>query len=179
MSLAPLVQTADLAGKYGAKDAEFYVAAATAEVRRYCGWHIAPSVDVVGGKYPCGERGLIMLLSLHVTGVDSVTVDGRQLDPGEYSWEECGVVTRLRPSWPRDPYALVDFTHGHAECPPDVASIVFEVATKAMALPAIPAGKFEAVGGPFRLSLADAVLGSALSPDHKDRLTNYRLQGIG
>lgn len=178
MSLAPLVQTADLASKYGAGNADFHVAAATAEVRKYCGWHIAPSIEVLGGKYPCGERGLIMLHSLHVTAVDSVTVDDRQLDPGEYSWEECGVVTRLCPSWPRDPYALVDFTHGHVECPADVAAVVFEVATKSISLPAIPGDKFEAAGGPFRLSLGGAVLGSALSKDHKDRLANYRLQGF-
>lgn len=178
MPLAPLVQTADLASKLEAGDADWYVDAATDVVRKYCGWHIAPSLEVIDGRYQCGERGLIMLNSLHVTAVDSVTVDGRQLDHGEFDWDECGFITRRHTSWPRDPYALVSFTHGHPECPTDVQAVVFEVASKAMALPAVPAKAFEAAGGPFRLSLSGAVLGTSLSDDHKSRLDSYRLQGV-
>ncbi len=176
--VAPLVDPDDLASRFDAGDADWFVDAATAEVRRFCGWHIAPTLQVVAGRYRCGERGLIMLHSLHVTAVDAVTVDGRQLDPSEYTWEECGFITRRCPSWPRDPYALVDFSHGYDECPADVAAVVFEVAAKAIALPKVPAQKFEASGGPFRLSLGGVAFGVGLSEDHKDRLASYRLQGI-
>lgn len=173
-----LVDHSLLASKFDAGDSEFFVEAATAAVRTYCGWHIAPSLEVIDGRYQCGERGLIMLNSLRVTAVDSVIVDGRQLETSEFDWDECGFITRRQASWPSDPYALVSFTHGHSECPADVAAVVFEVASKAMSLPAIPAKSFEASGGPFRLSLSGAALGTALSDDHKDRLASYRLQGV-
>lgn len=175
MPLAPLVDFNDLDSKFEAGDQEFFVTAAEAEVRRHCGWHIAPSVTVTNGRFPVGERGLVMLPSLHVTDVASVTVDGRVLDPDEYDWETCGLITRRCPSWPRDPYARVSFTHGYAECPADVVAVVFELASSAIELPASPAR--DVTAGPFRLVLGGAV-GLTLDKNQRDRLANYRIQGI-
>lgn len=178
MSVPSLVQPETFTSKFEAGDSTWFLTAAEAEVRKYCGWHIAPSVDVIAGKYRCGERGLIMLKSLHVTAIDSVTVDGRELAADEFDWEECGFISRRCPSWPHDPYARVSFTHGHEECPADVAAVVFELASSAIALPAVPAAKVDITGGPFRLGLTGASLGVSLSKDQKDRLATYRLQGI-
>ncbi|MFD7247780.1 hypothetical protein ACFV6Y_38265 [Streptomyces massasporeus] len=170
-----LVDRADLEAKFEAGDPEFFVTAAEAEVRKHCGWHIAPSLTVTDGRYRVGERGLVMLPSLHITEVASVTVDGRVLDEDEYDWEPCGFITRRLPSWPIDPYVRVTFTHGYAECPADVAAVVFELASKAIELPASPAR--DVTAGPFRLTLGTS-LGVSLSRDQQNRLASYRIHGI-
>lgn len=156
-------------------DPEFFIAAAEQSVRTYCGWHIAPSLTITDGRYRSGERGLVILPSLHVTDVASVSVDGRVLGTTEYDWEPCGFISRRVPSWPRDPYVTVSFTHGYEECPADVAAVVFELASKAMEMPASPAR--DVTAGPFRLTLTSAI-GVSLSRDQQSRLATYRIQGI-
>lgn len=175
MPLAPLVDFEDLDSKFETGDPEFFVTAAEAEVRKFCGWHIAPSVTVTDGRYPVGERGLVILPSLHVTAVSSVTVDGRVLDPSEYDWEPCGFISRRCPSWPRDPYVKVSFTHGYEACPANVAAVVFELASSAIELPATAAR--DVTAGPFRL-VAGGAIGLTLDRNQRDRLASYRIQGI-
>ncbi|OBF77092.1 hypothetical protein [Mycolicibacterium fortuitum] len=170
-----LVDPADLEGKFEAGNPEFFVTAAEAEVRKFCGWHIAPSVTVTNGRYPAGERGLVMLPSLHVTDVASVAVDGHELDQHDYDWEPCGLITRRLPSWSCDPYVTVTWTHGYEVCPADIAAVVFELASSAIELPASPAR--DVTAGPFRLVLGGAV-GLTLDKNQRDRLANYRIQGI-
>lgn len=174
MALAPLVDHTKLEA-FEDGDAEMFLVAAEAEVRRYCGWHIAPSVTVTEGRFPVGERGLVMLPSLHVTDVETVIVDGRELGPDEYDWEPCGFISRRLPSWPRDPYARVTFTHGYDQCPADVAHVVFEIASRAIEMPASPARDITA--GPFRLTLSGAQ-GIMVSRDQRNRLAPYKIQGI-
>lgn len=170
-----LVDRADLDAKFEAGDPEFFVTASEAEVRKHCGWHIAPSATVTDGRYPVGERGLIILPTLHLASVSKVVVDDRELDPSEYEVDVAGFITRKVPSWPHDPFATVSFTHGYTECPANVAAIVFELASKAIELPASPAR--DVTAGPFRLTLGSA-LGVSLSRDQERRLESYRLQGV-
>lgn len=202
--MANLVETADLA-KFEEGDPEFFVRSAEAAVRKYCGWHIAPSVDVADGRYPVGERGLIVLPSLHVTAVRSVTVCGKELDRSDYSWDESGVIHRLTTAWPvfsagmgylddfgdyygdyagyygvfggypQTHYARVSFTHGYAKTPPDVAAVIFEMASKAIEMPAPSATDIQA--GPFRAKLRDTE-GLTLTVGQKERLASYRIPGI-
>lgn len=174
MALAPLVDPAQLTA-YEDGDAALHIAAAEQAVRTYCGWHIAPSLEVTGARFRAGERGLVMLPSLYVTDVAKVTVDGRVLDPSEFDWEQCGFISRRCPSWPHDPYVTVDFTHGYEECPADVAAVVYELASTSIEMPASPAR--DVTAGPFRLTLASSV-GSSLSRDQKGRLASYRIQGV-
>lgn len=202
--MADLVKTEDLT-KFDDGDPEFFVRAAEREVRKYCGWHIAPSVDVLDGRYQAGERGLIVLPSLHVTAVKSVTVCGKELDRSEYSWEECGVIHRLTTAWPilsagggylddfgnyygdyegfyglygghpAAPIVQVSFTHGYAETPPDVAAVVFEMASQGVELPSASATDIQA--GPFRAKLK-AGEALTLTRGQKNRLASYRLPGV-
>lgn len=198
--MANLVETADLA-KFEEGDPEFFVRSAEAAVRKYCGWHIAPSANVLNGRYPVGSRGLIVLPSLQVTAVQSVSVCGKDLDPSEYSWDESGIIHRLTTAWPMlragagylDDFgdyagyyslfgsyppsgiAQVSFTHGYAKTPPDVAAVIFEMASKAIELPAASATDIQA--GPFRAKLRDTE-GLTLTAGQKERLSGYRLPGI-
>lgn len=169
-----LVKVTDLA-KYEAGDPEFFVRAAEAEVRKYCGWHIAPS-RATTGRFPLGQQGLIILRSLFVTDVESVEVGGRILQyPDDYTWEECGVITRRNPSWPRPgDAATVTFAHGYPETPADVAAVVLEVASKASESPGVAAT--DIVAGPFRVRRSVA---AAFAQANKDQLANYRLRSFG
>ncbi|MBE5453502.1 hypothetical protein E3G52_000366 [Mycobacteroides abscessus] len=183
--MAELVTPADLA-KFESGDPQFFLDAAEKEVRRYCGWHIAPSRREVDVRCVIGERGIIMLRSLHVTDVESVTVDDHILDRDEYDVDEAGFITRTRTTWPRGRYwpvfglpspryAYVTFTHGHPEVPEDVQAVILELASTGIELPASAAT--EATGGPFRVKFCGKA-GLAMTRDQEERLANYRLPGI-
>jgi hypothetical protein len=154
-----------------------------AEVRAFCGWHIAPSLEVVGKVCYFGDRGLVTLGSTYVTDISSVVVEGNTLTAGcDYSWQEPKGWLRLHPSsWAfpaphREPKAIVSFTHGYVETPQDVKAVIFEVLATAMELPASNAT--EVVTTQYRFNLKPNV-GITLSDDQKDRLGRYRLRSFG
>lgn len=96
-----------------------------AEVRAYCGWHIAPTRTeelVLDGP----DTGVLLLPSLYVTDLASVTVDGTALDPDTYRWSRSGVVTRTGAAgWTDEPRGVVvALTHGHPSMPLDVQTVI-------------------------------------------------------
>lgn len=117
-------------------------ARAEAEVRAYCGWHVAPArTDTLTLDGP-GSLALL-LPSLHVTAVTSVTEDGTLVAATDYQWSESGVVRRTAhaTSWspwgaPRWTDALrglvITFTHGYTTWPLDVLSVVERLAARAV-----------------------------------------------
>lgn len=107
---------------------------ATAGVRRYCGWHVAPQVDTtVTLDGPGGN--LLLLPSLHVTAVTSVKVRGVELDPDGFEWSEKGMLRRLGGCWPTRFRSIeVTLTHGF-EVAPDVVQIIQQVCANAIASP--------------------------------------------
>jgi hypothetical protein len=185
MSIAPLVADADtdLAG-WQAGDQATFLEMVCAEVRRFCGWHIAPTVSVVGKRCWLGQQGLVLLGSTFVTAVTDVSVEGQTLTEGcDYTWQEPKGWLRMHPRslptvWGRapDPSACVSFTHGYEETPPDVKAVIFEVLATSMELPASNATLVETVQ--YRFNLKDSV-GVALSPQQKERLGRYRLRSFG
>lgn len=125
----PVAQIADL-DAYQSGDPQAVIDQATALVRAYCGWHVSPvatetiTVDSDGGR-------VLLLPSLHVTGITSVTVDG--VEQTDYSWSEAGYVTGCY--WPVGPRSVVvTLTHGFADVP-DVKSIILAIASRAQASP--------------------------------------------
>lgn len=181
---APLIQTddADLA-KWQAADQDTFLAMVCAEVRSFCGWHIAPSLEIVNRTCWFGDRGLVTLQSTHVTEVASVAVCGNTLTAGtDFTWQEPKGWLRLHPSaWafppPRQaPSAVVTYTHGYAETPQDVKAVIFEVLATALELPASNAT--EVVTTQYRFNLKPNI-GISLSDDQKDRLGRYRLRSFG
>lgn len=136
----PIVRPADLAA-YLASDPQALIDAATAAVRRYCGWHIAPSRSETLTFRSDGSLTQI-LPTLRVTSIESVTYDGLLLDPTSYQWDPWGVLS-YAPStlWPsywgsyRAPAPLVvTLTHGF-DSVPDVAAVITSIVARAQASP--------------------------------------------
>lgn len=97
------------------------IGSATAEVRSYCGWHIAPTVTETVTVEGLGET--LLLPTLHLTDVVSIVRDGVAVDLTNVRWKPNGVVTGYVFSGDYE----VTFTHGHETTPEDVAQVVASV----------------------------------------------------
>lgn len=182
------------------QDADFYVRAAGAEVRRHCGWHIFPSVTETVTDLRIGSQGIIELPSMHVTAVASVALQtpgvlmsAVTLDPGSYTWFDYGVIeaaAAMGDGWsgfyygpgsyapaPTGQYGLatVTFTHGYAAVPDDVKSVVFELASSALEM---NAGNVKSVETPgFRLQPTQN-FGVNLNREQMSRLASYAVPAV-
>ena len=185
----PLLDVDDLAD-FQSSDPAWFLPAAGETIRTFCQWHIAPSVTVAQ-TLPVQPDGTIMLPSLHVTGVESVSINGVELDSGSYQWHESGYIRRYRqqpyfqwPLWPLEddlpfrerpsPLALhvdVRYTHGYSELPLAVKAVALELATRAMEMPSGVATQIAA--GPQTISLG--ALGIVLTDDQRRRLGPFAL----
>jgi hypothetical protein len=113
---------------------------AAAEVRAYCGWHIAPQRDeTLTLDGPGGP--LLVLPSLHVVSVASVAESGTELDPVGYAWSAAGVIRRTSSTFPWSRCSgwtdalrgvEVTLTHGYEEMPLDVTAVIERLAARAM-----------------------------------------------
>ena len=200
----PLVSPADpdwLAFKDG--DESYLLGAAGELIRRFCGWHIWPSLTETVPKLRVGSANLIMLPSLHVTDVSSVAVGSEVVDPNNYAWFESGYVQLgVNAAWlgrafdhvgdgPGGGYApdpgvarlagvpnglgrLAEVTMTHGFI--DVPVVVKQVAFELAAAAAeMPAGNVRDIQTPgFRLSLSQDA-GLALNTSQMDRLAGFKL----
>lgn len=129
---APLATPGDLSSFPGAPFTEGEILAASGTVRSWAGWHIAPSITETVTVETRGGRAL-MLDTLHlsaVTVVRDVTRPGHPTtlaDVTAYPTARfrSGIVDR-RGGWPCGAVE-VTITHGHAECPPELRSVLAEV----------------------------------------------------
>lgn len=151
-------------------------------VRRYCGWHIAPSRS--GETFTVTEAtSAIILPTLYLTAVTAIVdVDGNDLTGDQFSFTAAGVIHRGPPLWPAcDPWkwlpgTTVTFTHGYDVPPPDVTAVVQAIAQRAIDN---PGSRTQLTDGPFSESYSltgagEAVSLSLLSGD-KATLDLYRL----
>ncbi len=104
------LQTA-LGRSYTTNKVSWALAAVSAAIRDWCGWHVFPRVSCerVGTGY-----GRIMALpAIGDVDVSSVTVSGATLDPSAYEWDERGIVRLLGGTFPdRWRSVTVDYTAG-------------------------------------------------------------------
>lgn len=203
MTTEPLVSSDDAAWQaFQNQDPAWFLAAAGREVRRYCGWHLAGSVTVTLGNLKIGSHGIIMLPTRHLTAVSEVIIQtghddqgatGVRLDPGDYTWNVGGWITRRgiggpylggydycpnpiygplsEPGW-----AQVTFTHGYDDLPADIKAVIFELATSTTDT---PSGNVTSVSAPNGYGVDySQPPGLALNADQKARLSNYRLKGL-
>lgn len=155
-------------------------ARAEAEVRAYCGWHIAPQrEDTLTLDGPGGP--LLVLPSLHVVSVASVAENGTELAPEGYAWSAAGVLRRTSSAyswgscggWTDEFRAVVvTLTHGYAEMPLDVQAVIDRLASRSMADPS----QYSQVGAVAYATGADGLPASG-SLTELDRmvLDRYRL----
>jgi hypothetical protein len=119
-------------------------ARAEAEVRAYCGWHLAPSKTETITLDGTGTN-VLLLPSLHVTDLVSITEDGTLADAESYQWSSSGVVRRgssgssWRPAWGQTWTGalrgiVVEFTHGYDEMPMDLQAVVEQMSSRAQEL---------------------------------------------
>lgn len=118
----------ELATELAPADDDARLEQAEAQVRSYCGWHIAPSRTEMVTLYPGFPVADLLLPSLYVTDVVSVTEAGVEVDPTMYLWKQNGIICRLY-GWPWGTQGVtVEFTHGYADVPADVTAAVQAVA---------------------------------------------------
>lgn len=184
---------------YQEGDDAYYLRAAGEMVRRYCGWHIAPSITATYDKLRVGSAGLVMLPSLHVTDVSAVQVGDNLLDAGDYAWFEPGYVQigidtvwLGRGNGPGGGYspdpmvgrlagvpvglgrlASVTMTHGFEILPAEVKQVIFELASAASEIPSGVATEIATPG--FRLKLDQGAGGLSMNCGQRDRLNAFKL----
>lgn len=109
----------------GRQIAPAILSAASAAVRRFCGWHIAPVVtDALVLDGPGGSS--LLLPTLELVELVSVAVNGAQLDAAALEWSADGIV---RGNWPaRFRSVAVTMRHGWEATPADLEAIVCMVA---------------------------------------------------
>lgn len=111
---------------------QFWLDAAHAAVRRFCGWHVAPVITeelTIDGN---GSRS-ILLPSNRVTAIESVVEDGVTLPATAFDWSESGALEKVGGSWSRRKRSLVvTLTHGFDDAS-DVAGIISGIAARSMA----------------------------------------------
>lgn len=94
------------------------IAAATQQVRSYCGWHIAP---VVTSTVVVEGSGVALLLpTLRLTGITSIARDGAEIPVADVKWKPNGIVTGRHFCGDYE----VTFTHGHEQTPEDIAQLI-------------------------------------------------------
>lgn len=128
MAVAPLITAADLGDDAAGEAARL----ASAGVRGYCGWHVAPSLEETleldGSRSP-----LLELPSLLVTAVAEVKVDDVVVT--DFEWSRAGMLRRAA-GWGAGWRSVqVTFTHGHAETPEDVRLAAIAAARREMVNP--------------------------------------------
>lgn len=108
---------------------------ASAAIRRYAGWHIAPVVreTLTVTDYYGGGRLDVLVPSGRVRDVTAVRVDGRAVQ--DFAWDSAGAIWA---GWlSAGPHRIeVDVEHGyHVSEVPDLAAVVVQVSVLALASP--------------------------------------------
>lgn len=152
---------------------------ATAAIRRWCGWHIAPpmSDEVITKDGP--GTSVLQLPTLHMTALTALVEDGVILDVATIEKSALGNLRKpYRVPW-TDTYGgiVATITHGYDDAP-DVAQIIIQVCANALASP-MGATREQAIG--FAASWSSTAPGVAggmsLLKRDLEILATYRLRG--
>lgn len=127
-SAAELVAFSDLA--LTTEDAELAVKGVSRAIRNRCGWHIWPNLQETVATAALGRS--ITLPTLHLTDVDSVSVDATLLDADTYRWSHLGTLSRTDCAWrsPFDDISVV-MTHGYDHVD-DLKMLALSIASRAL-----------------------------------------------
>ena len=146
-------------------------ASTVADVRAYCGWHIAP--EVTETLTLDGPGGFVLHVpTLRLVDVVSITNDGTAITAPE--WSRNGLIRR---GYPYDPWygvwtwkmrgVVVEVTHGYETWPLDLLSVMASIAaTPSAAL----AGVKSVTSGAHSFTLE-----SSLTVDQGNVLARYQL----
>jgi hypothetical protein len=103
-------------------------AATVAEVRAFCGWHIAPEVTETLTRDGSGGP-IIVLPTLRLVDLVSITNDGTALTDPE--WSASGMVyAGCWARWtPKFRGVVAEITHGYEEWPAELLAVMTEMAS--------------------------------------------------
>lgn len=108
---------------------EAELAAASADIRRYCRWHVAP-VGQVSFRRVLPYPDEVWLPAMRVVSVDAVTVDGVAWSAEDVAAVPFDPETGWTPLQGRD--VTVQFTAGFEKVPPDVEAAAVELAVSGL-----------------------------------------------
>lgn len=152
---------------------------ASARVRAYCGWHIAPKLtgavvvaDGTGGR-------TLSLPTLLLVDLVSVSEDGTALDVATVDWSAHGVLELPR-AWTcrrRGVVAVID--HGYEETPDEIGAVVCSIVAR---MAPNPLGLVREQTGPFSVTYPQTAPnqagGIALNLAEEAALAPYRIPGV-
>lgn len=151
---------------------QFWLDAAQAAVRRYCGWHVAPVITETITLDGNGSRS-ILLRSQKVTEIISVIENGEPFT--DFEWSETGILTKNTGCWSRKHRAItVNLTHGFDEFS-DIAGIIVGIASRAKGAGDGALSKRAGSMAITRGSNGGAAVSLPLLMTEKEQLASYRL----
>jgi hypothetical protein len=137
-------------------------AATVAEVRAFCGWHIAPEVTETITRDGTGSSVLV-LPTLRLVDVVSITNDGTAVTDPE--WSVSGMVRAYCWTW-KLRGIVAEITHGFEEWPAELLAVMAEMASATSAL----AGVKAVTSGAHQVTFE-----TSLRPSQRDVLGRYQL----
>lgn len=153
------------------------LAAAHGAIRRWCGWHVAPSITetlILNGN----GGNTILLPSKHVTAVTQVLVEGEDAT-ALADWGEEGTLELLGPRRFSRRRRSVEITLTHGYDPDEVPEIADLIRTLAVRAITPASDTVQRTAGPFaerRQARSDGLLGGlGLFESEKEQLAPYRL----
>lgn len=165
---------------------EYYLRVASHAIRKYLGWHLAPSITQTI-TVPVKQRGLIPLPSRFVTAISSLVINEEVLDVEDYAWNPGGWIqtggffydvtkyATLSSAW-RPSEATVTFTHGYPEVPLEVRQVAYELVETTIATPVSNVSQMSTPAG-YRITLSSPP-GFYLTEWQQKVLAPYRLFGV-
>ncbi len=156
------------------------LAAVSAAVRSYCGWHVSPALDCVAPILADPQQRVYALPTMHIESIFRVVEGGADLDPADYSFLTYGLIRRggwkcWPDAWnPATVYFRSGFDPGAAA---DLQIVVYQVAANAIV--AAPGVRSESVGDvstDYNQTASGVSGGVALLDRDKDLLAPYRIR---
>ncbi|MFF0942695.1 hypothetical protein ACFYE2_00495 [Kocuria sp. CPCC 205300] len=151
---------------------EQLLSAASAKVRRYCGWHIAPVVTdhvVVDGP----GTNTVMLPTMRLLEVKVLTENGMDVPLADLEWSEDGYLRKYHgAAWTGRLRGLkATILHGHDDLP-DLEQVVIDVVARASL---IPTGITQESTGSSAVSYAGDGAVRFMAPE-RETLNMYRVR---
>lgn len=158
-----------------ALNGQWWMKAAQGAVRRYCGWHVAPSISEILRVDSYGGR-ILHLPSKHVLEIDKIEVRGIDWTD-RVEWSEAGTLQLRSGRWPDAPGAVqVELTHGYEpDDVPEVAALILGVAKRARTQPGVIASQSVNGSSVSYQTAGGAPLSVPLLNIEKEMLDPYRV----